>query len=111
VRTAASGGAGAGAGAVPVPEPAPAAPSQYASDRASDALAGGLLADAAAIMQRAEAEGRDPEAELHAAVSRTVLAGMVQGYGMAEDAAAAQEDTRDTQGGDDGAKRRRTDDD
>jgi hypothetical protein len=108
VRTAAASG---GAGAVPVPEPAPAAPSQYASNRASVTLAGGLLAAAAAIMQRAEAEGRDPEAELHAAVSRTVLAGMVQGYGMAEDAAAAQEGARDTQVGDDGAKRRRTDGD
>lgn len=36
------------------------------------------------IMQRAEAEGRDPEEELRQVVSRTVLEGVVTGFEMTE---------------------------
>lgn len=37
------------------------------------------MASAADIMQRAEAEGRDPDEELYAAVSRTVAQGFIGG--------------------------------
>ena len=33
-------------------------------------------------MERAEAEGRDPEEELRQVVGRTVLEGVITGYGM-----------------------------
>lgn len=64
------------------------------------------------VMVRAEAEGRDPDPELRQLVSRTVLEGVVTGYGMS----LAPEERRDD--GDDlrereglhGAKRSRTDD-
>lgn len=58
-------------------------------------------------MQRAEAEGRDPDEELRQAVGRTVLAGMLTGYGMGADADAGSADVREER---DDVKRSRTDD-
>lgn len=44
------------------------------------------MASVADIMQRAEAEGRDPDDELRQAVSRTVLQGVVTGFEISENA-------------------------
>jgi hypothetical protein len=82
------------------------AASQYLTERASDALTTRLMADAADIIRRAEAEGREPDDELREAVSRTVLSGMVQGYSATEDATNDGQRERDEP--EDGAKRRRT---
>jgi hypothetical protein len=58
------------------------------------------------IMQRAEAEGRDPEQELREIVSRTVLEGMVTGYAMSE----AVEDERKGEINETPTKKHKTDD-
>lgn len=58
-------------------------------------------------MQRAEAEGRDPDEELRQAVGRTVLEGMATGYGMSTEGEGGRED-RDGDA-DNGAKRSRPD--
>ncbi|KAJ7650327.1 ankyrin repeat-containing domain protein [Roridomyces roridus] len=59
-------------------------PSQQQQDVALEQLTSSLMASVEEIMQRAEAEGRDPDEELRAVVSRTVLEGVVTGYAMAE---------------------------
>jgi hypothetical protein len=56
------------------------------------------------IMQRAEAEGRDPEEELRQIVSRTVLEGVVTGYAM------SVEDERGGEINDTPTKKAKTDD-
>lgn len=64
------------------------------------------------IMQRAEAEGRDPDPELRVLVGRTVLEGVATGYGMSQDPSARRDegdDVREREGLH-GAKRSRTDD-
>ncbi|KAI0064784.1 hypothetical protein BV25DRAFT_1777501, partial [Artomyces pyxidatus] len=61
---------------------APLQPSQYEQNAASEQLTAALMANVQEIMARAEAEGRDPEEELRQAVGRTVVEGMVAGYGM-----------------------------
>jgi hypothetical protein len=58
------------------------------------------------IMQRAEAEGRDPDEELRQVVSRTVLEGVVSGFGMT----TGEEEERGPAGNDSPAKRFKTDD-
>ena len=58
-------------------------------------------------MQRAEAEGRDPDEELRQVVGRTVLEGMVTGYGMSTLGGERRDTTED--GPTDGPKRPRTD--
>ena len=65
------------------------------------------------IMERAQREGRDPDAELREVVGRAVMQGMVTGYGMGQD---AQDDDRrsgenEQTNGDsvNGTKRSRTD--
>ena len=58
-------------------------------------------------MQRADAEGRDPDEELRQVVGRTVLEGVVTGYGMSTDdgqdnieqPSNAKRSKRDTDGG------------
>lgn len=50
-----------------------------------------LLARASDIVARAEAEGRDPEAELREVVGEAVLAGMRAGYVFAGDVGTGQE--------------------
>ncbi|KAJ7739775.1 ankyrin repeat-containing domain protein [Mycena maculata] len=59
-------------------------PSQREQDMASEQLTSALMTSVEDIMQRAEAEGRDPEDELRQIVSRTVLEGVVTGYAMSE---------------------------
>ncbi|KAG6906703.1 hypothetical protein DXG01_012527 [Tephrocybe rancida] len=61
------------------PEP----PSQHAQNAHAEALTTTLLSNVADIMARAEAEGRDPDEELRAAVSRTVAQGVVTGFELA----------------------------
>ncbi|KAG5638896.1 hypothetical protein H0H81_008955 [Sphagnurus paluster] len=85
--------------------PAPAPPSQHQQNAASEQLTSALLADVEDIMARAAAEGRDPDPELRAAVSRTVLEGVVQGFQMTED---ADDDERRRVEADSPAKRART---
>lgn len=86
-------------------------PSQHAQEMASEALTSTLMDSVQEIMQRAEAEGRDPEAELREVVTRAVMQGMVTGYDMSADAQDAERrgdgNGRDEQ---DGTKRSRTDD-
>lgn len=55
------------------------------------------------IMERAEAEGRDPDPELRAVVGRTVLEGIVTGYEMGNNDDDHRED------GTKGSKRSRID--
>ncbi|KAJ7170625.1 ankyrin repeat-containing domain protein [Mycena crocata] len=59
-------------------------PSQREQDAATEQLTTALMSSVEDIMQRAEAEGRDPEEELRQIVSRTVLEGVVTGYAMTE---------------------------
>ncbi|KAH0832942.1 hypothetical protein J3R83DRAFT_11912 [Lanmaoa asiatica] len=54
--------------------------SQHSQNAASETLTSNLIQSASDIMQRAEAEGTDPDEELRAAVSRTVLEGVFTGY-------------------------------
>ncbi|KAH9936059.1 ankyrin [Amylocystis lapponica] len=82
-------------------------PSQHAQNAVSENLTSSLLQSVEGIMERAEAEGRDPEGELRQAVSQTVLAGVVAGYGMST---AAFDDHEDRPDGSNDAKRSRTDD-
>jgi len=60
------------------------------------------------IMQRAEAEGRDPEEEIRQVVSRTVLQGVVTGFDMS--ANVDDDDRRALAIDNTPAKRRRPDD-
>jgi hypothetical protein len=55
-------------------------PSQHSQDAASETLTSNLMQSVHDIMQRAEAEGTDPDEELRVAVSRTVLEGVLTGY-------------------------------
>ncbi|KAG6865729.1 hypothetical protein C0991_012375 [Blastosporella zonata] len=64
----------------PPPPSAPEAPSQHAQNAEAEHLTASLMDTVADIMRRAEAEGRDPDDELRAAVSRTVAEGVVAGY-------------------------------
>lgn len=87
------------------------APSQYAQEQASETLTSSLMDSVQDIMQRAEAEGRDPDAELREAVGRAVLQGVVTGYELGD----AAQDTEDRWAGNgppeqNGAKRPRMDD-
>ncbi|RDX42124.1 ankyrin [Lentinus brumalis] len=84
---------------------APEQPSQHAQNVASENLTSSLLQSVQAVMQRAEAEGREAsDDELRQIVSRAVIEGVVTGYGMSEQAAQDAHQQRD---GDD-AKRPRT---
>ncbi|KAL1662697.1 ankyrin repeat-containing domain protein [Schizophyllum commune] len=92
---------------IPLP-PAPhlqQQPSQHSQNAASEALTSNLMASVQDIMARAEAEGREPdEDELRAAVSRTVLEGVVQGFDMSEaDNGAREESAEKRQRGDGGS--------
>ncbi|KAF9468128.1 hypothetical protein BDZ94DRAFT_1247255 [Collybia nuda] len=63
-------------------EDAPTPPSQHHQNAISEQLTSELMASVQGIMERAEAEGRDPEDELRQVVSRTVLEGVVSGFEM-----------------------------
>lgn len=60
------------------------------------------------IMQRAEAEGRNPDAELRDVVGRTVLEGVLTGYEMTADEDADAAGARDGRENGNSAKRSRT---
>ncbi|KDR76328.1 hypothetical protein GALMADRAFT_247717 [Galerina marginata CBS 339.88] len=82
------------------------APSQHSQNLASEQLTSALMTSVQDIMQRAEAEGRDPEEELRQAVSRTVLEGVITGFEMSTD----DENVRgDASPGGTSSKRPRTD--
>ncbi|VDB88420.1 unnamed protein product [Peniophora sp. CBMAI 1063] len=86
-------------------------PSQHAQEAASALLTENLLARASDIVARAEAEGRDPEAELREVVGEAVIAGVRAGYGFAEDVGVGQQtpnghDARATRQGDSSTNRR-----
>jgi len=57
-------------------------PSQHSQNQASEQLTSALMQSVHDIMERAEAEGQDPDQELRAVVGRTVLEGIVTGYEM-----------------------------
>jgi uncharacterized protein len=87
-------------------------PSQHAQNQASEELTMELIQGVQDIMQRAEAEGKDPNAELRALVSRTVIQGVATGYEMSADTSERRDtddDVREREGLH-GAKRSRTDD-
>jgi len=63
-----------------------AQPSTYITDQTADALTSQLLNSVHDVMIRAEAEGREPDAELQQLVGRTVLEGVLQGVRLGDDA-------------------------
>jgi hypothetical protein len=87
-------------------------PSQYHQEIASEQLTTTLMQSAQEIMQRAEVGGRDPEEDLRQVVGRTVLEGMIAGYGIgieSRDEDRHEEDDRRNTDGLNGAKRRKPD--
>lgn len=93
-----------GAGTTPAPaQPTP--PSQHQQNIASEQLTSSLMGSIQDVMQRAEAEGRDPDDEIRHIVSRTVVEGVLAGYQMAEGDRGNGESH-----GPNGAKRSRTED-
>lgn len=61
------------------------APSQHSQNIASEQLTSALMTSVQEIMERAEADGQDPEEELRQLVSRTVLEGVIAGFEMSAD--------------------------
>ncbi|KAF9223861.1 hypothetical protein BS17DRAFT_704475 [Gyrodon lividus] len=57
-------------------------PSQHLQNAVSETLTSSLMQSVHDIMQRAEAEGTNPDEELRAAVSQTVFEGVLTGYEM-----------------------------
>jgi len=86
--------------------PNPQQPSQHQQNIASEELTSSLMQSVQDIMRRAEAEGRDPDAELREVVGRTVLEGVLTGYEMTTDGNGDAQDARENANG---AKRSRTD--
>lgn len=84
----------------------PNPPSQHFQNVASEHLTSELMASVEGIVQRAEAEGRDPEEEIRQVVSRTVLQGVVTGFDMS----TIDSDRRDSEADSTPAKRPRPDD-
>jgi hypothetical protein len=82
-------------------------PSQHQQNIATEALTSSLMHSVNDIMERAEAEGRDPDEELRQIVGRTVLEGVMAGYEMTADSEAAHDSET---GSPNGVKRPRTDD-
>jgi hypothetical protein len=78
-------------------------PSQHLQNAASDTLTSSLIQSVHDIMQRAEAEGTNPDQALRAAVSRTVLEGVLAGYEM-----STRDDADDSNLDDQRMKRPRT---
>jgi len=72
--------------------PASALPSQHSQDAASEYLTSALLSSVQEIMERAQAEDRDPEEELRQVVSRTVLEGVMTGFEMSADSSSKDSD-------------------
>ncbi|KIJ67064.1 hypothetical protein HYDPIDRAFT_38494 [Hydnomerulius pinastri MD-312] len=78
-------------------------PSQHQQNAASETLTSTLMHSVHDIMQRAEAEGTNPDEELRAVVSRTVLEGVLTGYEM-----STREDEDVSDSNPDNTKRPRT---
>ncbi|KAG2133651.1 uncharacterized protein EDB93DRAFT_1093111 [Suillus bovinus] len=78
----------------------PSRPSQYQQNIATESLTSSLMQSVHDIMQRSEADGRDPDEELRQVVGRTVLEGVIAGYEMTTDSSDVQAN---------GVKRPRTD--
>lgn len=84
-----------------------AQPSQYSENVASEQLTSTLVERAREILQRAEAEGRDPEEELRQVVGETVLQGVLTGYDLGAQVEESEQNHADADGAE--AKRPRTD--
>ncbi|KAG2076703.1 hypothetical protein BDR04DRAFT_1003113 [Suillus decipiens] len=67
----------------------PLRPSQHQQNIATESLTSSLMQSVHDIMQRSEADGRDPDEELRQVVGRTVLEGVMAGYEMTTDGDAA----------------------
>jgi hypothetical protein len=83
-------------------------PSQHSQNAASEQLTSGLMTSLHELVERTEAEGREPlEEELRRAVGRAVVEGVLTGYEM-----SANENSSRVNGGQDNtsSKRPRTDD-
>lgn len=84
-------------------------PSQHSQNVASEQLTSALMESVRHIMERAEAEGIDPEQELHQAVTRAVLEGVVTGYDMSIDQSRERNQPPTSTKNDTPSKRARTD--
>lgn len=82
----------------------PSRPSQYQQDIATESLTSSLMQSVRDIMQRSEADGRDPDEELRQVVGRIVFEGVVAGYDMTTDSSDAAHHSEAN-----GVKRSRTD--
>ncbi|KAG2060842.1 hypothetical protein BDR06DRAFT_388726 [Suillus hirtellus] len=82
----------------------PSRPSQYQQDIATESLTSSLMQSVGDIMQRSEADGRDPDEELRQVVGRIVFEGVVAGYDMTTDSSDAAHHSEAN-----GVKRSRTD--
>jgi len=80
--------------------------SEYHVAREAEGLTDSLLSSVNEVMMRAEAEGTDPDPELHALVERTVVQSMMVGNGWADQ---QRETVIDESGEAPVNKRRRTD--
>ncbi|KAF8149848.1 ankyrin [Crassisporium funariophilum] len=85
-------------------------PSQHSQNAVTEQLTSALMTSVQEIMERAEAEGRDPDEELRQAVSRTVLQGVVTGFDMTTDIDEGQSRGGDSTHDDIPSKRSRMDD-
>ncbi|KAG1870599.1 ankyrin repeat-containing domain protein [Suillus subalutaceus] len=84
----------------------PSRPSQHQQNIATESLTSSLMQSVHDIMQRSEADGRDPDEELRQVVGRTVLEGVIAGYEMTTDSDAAHNSEANSPNG---VKRPRTD--
>ncbi|KAG2107103.1 ankyrin repeat-containing domain protein [Suillus cothurnatus] len=74
-------------------------PSQHQQNIATESLTSSLMQSVHDIMERSEADGRDPDEELRQVVGRTVLEGVIAGYEMTTDNDAAHNPEADSPNG------------
>ncbi|KAL4064526.1 ankyrin repeat-containing domain protein [Scleroderma citrinum] len=86
-------------------EPPVSLPSEHQQETASERLTSALMLSVQDIIQRADADGRDPDEDLRKVVSQTVLGGVMAGYQMSNE--TDQEPRRESGP----AKRLKTEDD
>ncbi|KZS92393.1 ankyrin [Sistotremastrum niveocremeum HHB9708] len=95
-------------------------PSQYAQDQSANVLTSHLMEQVNGVMERAEAEGRDPEEELREVVGTTVLEGILRGVRLGQETSDEQQNSENAShgngngfghgaGDEGGGKRKRTD--
>ncbi|EGN98703.1 hypothetical protein SERLA73DRAFT_89676 [Serpula lacrymans var. lacrymans S7.3] len=86
-------------------------PSQHHQNIASEVLTTSLMQSVQHIIQRADAEARNPDDDLRQAVSRTVFEGVLAGYEMTTPQQDARDDPDQTDGPNavNGVKRPKTD--